>query len=255
MVTFGAEPELLKTDQWMGGEDHYSLDGAVTFCALTHHVSLKDLLSLHSADWQVCVWLWLCRKMQEWTIGTRRCGGERLCLLPVRITRLCCLYRPFFRPFSAGSREEVSGRGSDFGSSGVMAGSLKPFTSSFSFVSTASDLQGRRPIGCPLRLMYLHKISQFSVPFSGSLQLSNQRHMSPKSLGHTWSSWTPAVNSKAWVAQQTSTARTKTRCCWFIYWITSVKPAQRNVRSERSKSQEEYVHLGWGRARHVTSQT
>lgn len=82
----------------------------------------------------------------------------RVCVwvLPVRITRLCCLCSMlFFSPFSAGRSGGISGRGSDLGSSGVTAGSLKPFSSPFSFGSSTEDLQGRRPIGCPLRPMYL----------------------------------------------------------------------------------------------------
>lgn len=47
----------------MGGQkDQYLLDGAVTLCALSHHIALKNLLSLHSGDWQVFILLWLCEK-------------------------------------------------------------------------------------------------------------------------------------------------------------------------------------------------
>lgn len=43
-------------------EDQYLLNGAVTLCALPHHVALKNLLSLHSGQWQVLILLWLYRK-------------------------------------------------------------------------------------------------------------------------------------------------------------------------------------------------
>ena len=47
----------------MGGKkDQYLLNGAVTLCALPHHIALKNLLSLHSGDGQVFILLWLCEE-------------------------------------------------------------------------------------------------------------------------------------------------------------------------------------------------
>lgn len=88
-----------------------------------------------------------------------------MCVLPVRIMRLCCLCSTqlFCSPFSAGWSGGMSGRGSDLGSSGVTAGSLRPFSGPLSFGSTTEDLQGRRLVGCPLWPMYLqaHAVNTF----------------------------------------------------------------------------------------------
>lgn len=72
-------------------------------------------------------------------------------VLPVKITRLCCLCRMLFLGplLSAGSSEGVSGRGSDLGSSGEAAVLLKPSSSLSSLVSSMKDLQGRSLAGCP----------------------------------------------------------------------------------------------------------
>lgn len=50
-------------DSSQGGKKyHDSLDGAVTLRALSHHIAPKNLLSLHSGDWQLFILLWLCNK-------------------------------------------------------------------------------------------------------------------------------------------------------------------------------------------------
>lgn len=80
-----------------------------------------------------------------------------VCVLPVSITRLLCLCSMLFFSslLSAGSSEDVSGRGSDLGSSGESAELLKPFSILVSFGTSIEDLQGRCPIGRPLWPMYL----------------------------------------------------------------------------------------------------
>lgn len=80
-----------------------------------------------------------------------------VCVLPVSVTRLLCLCSMLFFSslLSTGSSEDVSGRGSDLGSSGESAELLKPFSILVSFGTSIEDLQGRCPIGRPLRPMHL----------------------------------------------------------------------------------------------------
>lgn len=83
------EPLCVRLGQRFGGggkKYQYSLDGAVTLRALSHHVALKNLLSLHSGDWQLFILLWLCNKTLLTT--TYDCGSSvRVCLC-VRVSDL-----------------------------------------------------------------------------------------------------------------------------------------------------------------------
>lgn len=151
---------------WIRGADDRSGSTKIH----THSmVPWPSALSRTTLPWRIS-WVFtveICRCLSCSGSGRRhtlgiRAGYDRynsLCIrvLPVSITRLCCLWilELLLKTSSTGRSEGISGRGSDFGSSGVMAESLNAISRPFSLRSPTEVLQGRKLIGCPLRPMYL----------------------------------------------------------------------------------------------------